>query len=83
MLSAPDIERFTEVCTAIGNEIADERGFVSIRDLLRRFNADVIVRPLLVEGMLHPSTSCMEAALRGSVGPFLSIVKLTASPMPT
>jgi hypothetical protein len=52
MLSPRDIERFTEVCTAIGDEVADERGFVSIRDLLRRFNADVIVRPLLVEGML-------------------------------
>src|SRR6266403_3567374 len=52
MLSPREIERFTDVCTAIGDEVADERGFVSIRDLLKRFNADVIVRPLLVEGML-------------------------------
>jgi len=52
MLSAQEIAQFTEVCTRIGDEVADESGFVRIRDLLNRFHASVIVRPLLVEGML-------------------------------
>jgi hypothetical protein len=52
MLSAQQIAQFTEVCTRIGDEVADESGFVKIRDLLNRFHASVIVRPLLVEGML-------------------------------
>jgi hypothetical protein len=52
MLSSKEITQFTEVCTRIGDEVADETGFVKIRDLLNRFHASVIVRPLLVEGML-------------------------------
>src|ERR1700733_7027760 len=52
MLSTQEITQFTEVCTRIGDEVADESGFVKIRDLLNRFHASVIVRPLLVEGML-------------------------------
>jgi hypothetical protein len=52
MLSSQEVAQFTEVCTKIGDEVADEGGFVKIRDLLDRFHASVIVRPLLVEGML-------------------------------
>jgi hypothetical protein len=52
MLSAQEITQFTEVCTRIGDDVADESGFVKIRDLLARFHASLIVRPLLVEGML-------------------------------
>jgi hypothetical protein len=52
MLSPQEITQFTEVCTRIGDEVADESGFVKIRDLVSRFHASVIVRPLLVEGML-------------------------------
>jgi hypothetical protein len=52
MLSSQEITQFTDACTRIGDEVADEGGFVKIRDLLNRFHASVIVRPLLVEGML-------------------------------
>ena len=43
---------FAGACTAIANEVADGSGFVTIRSLLSRFNAQLVVRPLLVEGML-------------------------------
>lgn len=47
-----DLARIAELCTAIGNEVTDDSGFVPVRKLLSRFQADLIVRPLLVEGML-------------------------------
>jgi len=52
MLAANELERFAEVCTAIGNEVADNDGFVSVRNLLARFHTSLLIRPLLVEGML-------------------------------
>lgn len=51
-----------QLCIKIGNEVADERGFVPIRDLLRRFQVQLIVRPLLVEGMLATVDSVGDAA---------------------
>jgi hypothetical protein len=47
-----DLARIAELCTAIGNEVTDESGFVPVRNLLQRFQADLLIRPLLVEGML-------------------------------
>ena len=44
--------RFAEICSDIGNASADEEGFVPIRNLLERFHTEVILRPLLVEGMI-------------------------------
>ncbi len=52
MLAANELERFAEVCTAIGNEVADDDGFVPVRNLLARFHTSLLIRPLLVEGML-------------------------------
>jgi hypothetical protein len=52
MLAPGDVERIADACTAIGNEVADANGFVRMRRLLDRFHAQLIVRPLLVEGML-------------------------------
>jgi len=40
------------VCRVIGDEVADDQGFVSVRNLLARFHANLLIRPLLVEGML-------------------------------
>ena len=40
------------MCGQIGNELANESGFVAIRDLLDRFHTEILIRPLLVEGML-------------------------------
>jgi len=52
MLAPSELVRFAEVCTTIGNEVADENGFVPVRKLLARFHANLVIRPLLVEGML-------------------------------
>lgn len=47
-----DLARIAELCTAIGNEVTDDSGFVPVRKLLLRFQADLLIRPLLAEGML-------------------------------
>jgi hypothetical protein len=52
MLAPGDLARIAELCAAIGNEVTDESGFVPVRELLKRFHADLLIRPLLVEGML-------------------------------
>ena len=52
MYSRSELAQFAKVCTSIGNDIADEAGFVPIRNLLSRFHAKLLIRPLLVEGML-------------------------------
>jgi hypothetical protein len=51
-LSDEDVLAFADACIRIANAIADEHGYVAVRNLLRRFNARLIIRPLLVEGML-------------------------------
>jgi hypothetical protein len=52
MLAPGDLQRIADVCTTIGNEVAETSGFVPIRRLLERFNISLFVQPLLVEGML-------------------------------
>lgn len=52
MLARVQIERLASACTEIGNAVADSDGFVSMRRLLDQFKADLVIRPLLVEGML-------------------------------
>lgn len=52
MLSPKEVASFAAVCGQIGNELANESGFVAIRDLLDRFHTEIRIRPLLVEGML-------------------------------
>jgi hypothetical protein len=52
MIAPGDLARIAELCAAIGNEVTDESGFVPVRELLNRFDADLVIRPLLVEGML-------------------------------
>ena len=52
MLSPREVASFAALCGQIGNELANESGFVAIRDLLDRFHTKILIRPLLVEGML-------------------------------
>jgi hypothetical protein len=52
VLSPREVASFAAVCGQIGNELANESGFVAIRDLLDRFHTEILIRPLLVEGML-------------------------------
>jgi len=57
VLGAAEIEYLAKACTAIANDVSDDSGFVPIRNLLARFDARLIVRPLLVEGMLASEES--------------------------
>ena len=52
MLTPTEREQLVQICSAIGNEVATDDGFVSVRNLLARFQTHLYVRPLLVEGML-------------------------------
>lgn len=49
--NASEIARFEEVCKSIASEVADDDGFVPVRQLLARFHTRVFLRPLLVEAM--------------------------------
>ena len=48
-------------CNHIAREISDADGFVSVRRLVERFGATLIIRPLLVEGMLASSEQSSES----------------------
>src|SRR5262249_47722226 len=50
--SQSDLRSLAARCTELSDEIADADGFVSVRSLTSRFQAELILRPLLVEGML-------------------------------
>lgn len=52
VLAEGDLERIADACKVIANEAADEWGFVSMRCLLARFQARLLIQPMLVEGML-------------------------------
>jgi len=52
MFTNNELMQFANVCTSIGNDVANATGFVKIQDLLKTFDAKLFVRPLLVEGML-------------------------------
>jgi hypothetical protein len=52
LLAPGELSAFARACMAVANETADQEGFVSVRSLLMRFQARLIIRPLLVEGML-------------------------------
>jgi len=51
-LSSEEVGAFAQACTTIADAAADEDGFVAIHTLLERFHAQIVIRPLLVEGML-------------------------------
>jgi hypothetical protein len=58
-----------QTCTRIGNAAADPDGYVAIRRLLDAFQAQLLVRPLLVEGMIAqlPGTGPDSSAARWAV----------------
>src|ERR1700686_3755132 len=51
-LSNEDVAAFRQACIRIASDAVDGDGFVPIHKLLKRFHAQVVIRPLLVEGML-------------------------------
>src|SRR6266498_3218393 len=55
MSPAQYLKQIAVRCNHIAGEISDTDGFISVRRLLERFGATLIIRPLLVEGMLASS----------------------------
>ena len=51
-LTLTDLSSLADKCAEISDELADHDGFVAVRELAARFNAELVLRPLLVEGML-------------------------------
>lgn len=47
-----DLSLLAEKCIEISDGLADRGGFVAARNLADRFDASIVLRPLLVEGML-------------------------------
>jgi hypothetical protein len=45
-------DRVASICNQLGGLCADSNGFVPVRSLLERFQATLIIRPLLVEAMI-------------------------------
>lgn len=66
MLSKSDIAQVERACRTIGNDLCDSLGFVTLESLLSRFNASLVLRPLLVEGMVAAIDSATTAGRDGS-----------------
>lgn len=60
MSLAPHLKQLAARCNHIAGEISDADGFVSVRRLVDRFGASLLIRPLLVEGMLASSEAPSE-----------------------
>jgi hypothetical protein len=52
MTGGIDLSHLSRVCDDIANAVAGPSGFVAMRDLATQFRAELLVRPLLVEGMI-------------------------------
>lgn len=64
--TAAHLAPLAATCNAIGGELADAAGFVSIRALLSRFQSELIRRPLLVEAMVtHLEDQSSEGKVNG------------------
>ena len=51
-ITSQELNVLAEKCLDISDDVADSEGFVPIRHLTEQFDAELILRPLLVEGML-------------------------------
>jgi hypothetical protein len=56
-LELSSIQTIANICAEEADRVADTSGFVPVRALAKRFRAEVIARPLLVEAMLATKTS--------------------------
>jgi hypothetical protein len=61
-LSDTQVKKIAEACLAVGRDAVDEQGFVAVRSLLARFEADLVLRPMLVEAMLCKASDTQSAA---------------------
>lgn len=62
ILSRAQVDRWANACLAVANEVVDSDGFVPVRGLLDRFDAQLELRPLLVEAMLCECTDARDPA---------------------
>lgn len=60
ILSRAQVNTWAGACLALSDEIADADGFVPVRSLLSRFDAELVQRPLLVEAMLCESVDAKD-----------------------
>jgi hypothetical protein len=51
-LTRSQVSGLAEACLALGEEASDDSGFVPVRRLLNRFDAELVMRPMLVEAIL-------------------------------
>jgi hypothetical protein len=51
-LSDAHVRKIAEASLSAGQDAVDEHGFVAVRSLLKRFDAELLLRPMLVEAML-------------------------------
>jgi hypothetical protein len=65
-LSRTQVNRWANACLAVGNEVVGSDGFVPVRGLLSRFDAQLELRPLLVEAMLCESTDARDPAAQAA-----------------
>lgn len=60
-----DLGLLAEKCIEISDELADYNGFVAARNLVSRFDARIVLRPLLVEAMLASVESDVSKSATG------------------
>jgi hypothetical protein len=65
-LTRTQVDGLAAACLALGEEASDNQGFVSVRELLHRFDAELVMRPLLVEAMLCEAAEVAPLADRSS-----------------
>src|SRR5688500_12181998 len=59
------LRQLAKKCNHISSELSDESGFVGLKRLVARFDAELLVRPLLVEAMLSSTESASTHAGTG------------------
>jgi hypothetical protein len=57
MRPSKHFQELAHCCNHLASEISDDNGFISVKRLVERFRARLVIRPLLVEGMLASSES--------------------------
>src|ERR1700733_5778080 len=62
MVPSKQFQQLAHRCNHVASEISDQHGFVSVQKLIERFEAKLIIRPLLVEGMLASSETELNPA---------------------
>jgi hypothetical protein len=57
MASLSHLKHFAKRCSHIASAVSDSNGFIPVRRLLKKFDTQLLIRPLLVEGMIASTES--------------------------